>query len=351
MFVLALAMGLTGCATVGYYSHIINGHHALVEAEEDIEDILADHKYDEKIRARLSRALEIRQFASARLGLPDNDSYKTFVKLDRPYPVWNVIAAKPFSVQARQWCFFIVGCISYRGYFNKQEADAKAEELKAEGADVYVAGAPAYSTLGWFDDPLLSSMLYKNEAHLAGIIFHELAHQKVYIDDDSSFNEAFATAVELEGVRRWLNEQGDKAAIQEYRRYKDQQRHFNQLLQVTREALKKLYSKSHNKPVMLKNKQIIIAGMKHKHQELKRQWGGKSRYDKWMNQDINNAHLALVATYHELVSAFETLLRQQNNDLDKFYAEVERVGGLTRGARRKLLSELSQKVLMLDKNL
>lgn len=331
---------LTACGTVSYYSHIMNGHHELMQAEEDIVDILAKNKYDEAISARLSHALEIRQFASDKLDLPDNDSYKTFVKLDRKYPVWNVIAADRFSVQAKQWCFLIVGCISYRGYFGEQDAETKAKELRAEGLDVTVSPAAAYSTLGWFDDPLLSSMLYKEEAHLAGIIFHELAHQQVYIDDDSSFNEAFATAVELEGVRRWLEAQGDAKGIEKYRQYKQRQRQFNGLLQATRKKLQALYKTLQSEVILLAGKKQIIAEMKVEYQKATQQQGRSPGYDRWMQRDINNADLALVATYHEWVPAFEALLKQQGYKLDLFYTEVDRLGALSKNERSAILQQL-----------
>ena len=333
---------LQGCGTVSYYSHLVNGHYALVEAEEDIEDILHQNKYEEAIRLKLQKALEIRQFASKELALPDNDSYKTFVKLDRPYPVWNVVAAEKFSVKAKQWCFLIVGCINYRGYFNKQDAETKAAELAKEGYDVAVSPAAAYSTLGWFNDPLLSSMLYKEEAHLAGIIFHELAHQKVYIDDDSAFNEAFATAVELEGVRRWLESQHDKQGMKKYRVYKKRQKEFNQLLKATREKLKVLYSAVKTpEQHRLEKKQAIIRMMKKQYLALKKRWGGYAGYDKWMGREINNAHLALVATYHELVPGFESLLRVLKYDLPDFYNRVAQLGEQSSEQRRQFFADAS----------
>jgi len=335
---LLMLIGLPGCGSVSYYAHIMNGHHALTEAEEDIEDILAENKYDEVTRSRLKKALVMRRFASEQLALPDNDSYKTFVKLDRPYPIWNVVATERFSVKPRQWCFFIVGCISYRGYFKEQDAIDMAKELEAEGYDVAVSPAAAYSTLGWFDDPLLSSMLYKQDAHLAGIIFHELAHQKIYIDDDSSFNEAFATAVEIEGVRRWLESQNDKAGIERYRKYKQQQEEFNDLLKAGRQKLQALYAlakmSDKNK---LQEKQKIIKDMKKDYGELKKRWQGYSAYDKWMAREINNAHLALVATYHDLVPGFTKLLADSGANLAGFYAAVTRLGELPRAERLKKL--------------
>jgi len=338
-------MAQTGCSTFGYYSHLINGHYALTDNEEDIEHILASMKYDDRTRTSLSRALLIRQFASDRLGLPDNDSYKTFVKLDRPYPVWNVIAAEKFSVNAKQWCFLFVGCINYRGYFTEQDAEHKAQALKSAGYDVTVSPAAAYSTLGWFDDPLLSSMLYKEEAHLAGIIFHELAHQKVYIDDDSSFNEAFATTVELEGVRRWLDAQGDTQGMQKYRQYKRRQQAFNDFLQATRAKLKTLYKSGAAEDDLLAGKKRIISAMRIEYQTLRRQWQGYSGYDKWMQRDINNANLALVATYHELVPAFQALLGRQQNRLDLFYTEVQRLGERPRAERQAVLQDLASQTL------
>ncbi len=344
-FILCCYSVLTSCASVSYYSHIMNGHHELMSAEEDIEEVLAGNKYDEQTRASLSRALEIRQFSSKKLALPDNDSYKTFVKLNRRYPIWNVVATKRFSVNPRKWCFLFVGCISYRGYFNEHDALLKAQELKAQAYDVTVSPAAAYSTLGWFDDPLLSSMLYDEDVYLAGIIFHELAHQKVYIDDDSSFNEAFATAVELEGVRRWLEEHGDAEGTKKYRQKKRRQHEFNHLLLVTQQQLKLLYETQKDEAVLLKQKKNIISTMKVKYQELRKQWSGYTGYDNWMKRDINNADLALVATYYDLVPAFEILLEQEKYNLELFYAEVRRLGKLPRARRTLELQRLTRQKL------
>ena len=336
--IIFLPVIITGCASLGYYSHVMNGHFELMSGEQPIDALISEGKISKELQKKLQQVLQIRQFAVTELGLPDNDSYKTFVKLNRQYPVWNVVAAEQFSVKPRQWCFLIVGCISYRGYFNEQDARVKANELKAEGYDVYVAGAAAYSTLGWFDDPVLSSMLYKEESHLAGIIFHELAHQQVYIDDDSAFNEAFATAVELEGVRRWLKVQGDPQAINKYRTYKTRQAGFNKLLRKTQTQLAMLYKQKYDKQTMLQKKQQIIKGMKTDYQQLKKQWQGYKGYDDWMSKEINNARLALVATYHELVPAFERILKEQDYALDNFYREVKALGEMDKDKRHELLT-------------
>ena len=334
IFVLTL---LSGCATLSYYSHIMNGHLDLMSGQQPINEIISNKDTSQALQEKLKRVLEIRKFAVTELGLPDNDSYTHFVKLDRPYPVWNVVAAEKFSVEPKKWCFLIVGCISYRGYFNEQQANEKAEELKAAGYDVYVSGAAAYSTLGWFDDPVLSSMLYNEEAHLAGIIFHELAHQLIYIDDDSAFNEAFATALELEGVRRWLQKQGDAESIKRYRTYKNRQADFNQLLRSTQTKLKTLYAEKHDQKTMSDKKQGIIKSMHVDYQQLKQKWQGYKGYDRWMSKEINNARLALVATYYDLVPAFERMLQKQNFVLESFYQEVRKIGELEKKIRNNQL--------------
>jgi len=338
--IFVLAVSLSGCSTLGYYAHVVNGHLDLVSREEPIHELIEGNDLDAKLQQKLERVLKLREFASRELLLPDNDSYKTFVKLERQYPVWNVIAAGPYSVQAKQWCFLFTGCISYRGYFNKEGAMAMAAKLRQEGYDVYVAGVAAYSTIGWFDDPVLSSMLYDDEARLAGILFHELAHQKIYIEDDSSFNEAFATAVELEGVRRWLNQQGNPKAIERYRLHKQRQKQFQHLLAQTHEALKQAYGDEKDQHKLEKLKQDRFRQLQRQYAELKKSWGGYSAYDKWMQQGLNNAHLALVATYHELVPAFERILVEQDYDLHGFYREVKRLGAQTAEKRGQDLAQL-----------
>ena len=199
-----MALTVSACSSFGYYMDLMAGHSELLEQQKPISEILIDKETNLKLRELLETSQNIRNFASNRLDLPENDSYRMYADLKRRYAVWNVIAAKEFSVEPKKWCFLFVGCLSYRGYFSKEDAMAYASELKNEGYDVYVVGASAYSTLGWFDDPLLNTMMYKSEARRAGVIFHELAHQVVYIEGDSAFNEAFATTVEEEGIQRWM---------------------------------------------------------------------------------------------------------------------------------------------------
>ena len=338
--ILVLALLLSGCNSLGYYAHVVNGHLDLMSREEPIQDLLEDKDLDAKLQRKLQLVQRLRRFASDELLLPDNGSYKTFVRLERQYPVWNVIAAERYSVKAKQWCFLFTGCISYRGYFDQEQAVAMAAELKQQGYDVYVAGVAAYSTIGWFDDPVLSSMLYDDEARLAGILFHELAHQKLYIENDSSFNEAFATAVELEGVRRWLKQHGNQQEIQAYRRHKQRQKQFQHLLRQTHEALKQAYEGETEQHRLKELKRQHFQQLQQQYAELKKRWSGYSGYDKWMQQELNNAHLALVATYHELVPAFEHILEEQGHDLAHFYREVARLGALDAEKRGQRLAQL-----------
>lgn len=336
------SLTVSACSSFGYYMDLMAGHSELLEQQKPVKEILAENEIKPKLRNLLKMSQEMRDFASKKLHLPENDSYRTYADLKRPYAVWNVVAAKEFSVKPKKWCFLFVGCLSYKGYFLKQEATAYANELKKEGFDVYVAGANAYSTLGWFDDPLLNTMMYKSEARRAGIIFHELAHQVVYIDNDSAFNEAFATAVEQEGIRRWMKKKGESDQYEKYLRNKKRDSQLNQLLQETRDNLKKLYkTKISDKEKRLAKKEEF-ALMQKKYQKLKKSWGGYNVYDKWMNEGLNNSHLLLIATYHDLVPTFNAMLKNESYDLKKFYIAVEQYGKLDKEKRTQKLLLVKQ---------
>lgn len=329
-----IALLQSGCSSVGYYAGIMNGHLDLINQSEPVEKLIKDSKTPEKLRNMLITSQKIRDFASNSLYLPENDSYREYADLKRPFAVWNVIATREFSVDSEKWCFLFTGCLSYRGYFTETEATEYANSLKAKGLDVYVAGARAYSTLGWFSDPLLNTMMYQAEAYRAGIIFHELAHQEIYIEDDSAFNESFATTVEQEGIRRWFiaTEQADK--YEKYLKNKKQQQDFNSLLNTTRTQLQALYAKNIPDDQKRQGKADILRVMKKSYQKLKQSWGGDDGYDKWMAQDINNAHLALISTYHEFVPVFKKILASEENDLKKFYAKVKQIGKLKAPQRK-----------------
>ena len=328
---------LSSCSTFGYYYQAVSGHMDLVSKERPIDEVISDSETSAQLKQKLNLAKQAREFASSELGLPDNDSYKTYADLERSYVVWNVIATPAYSIKAKKWCFMIVGCISYRGYFDEKDAVELANELKTEGLDVQVSGATAYSTLGYFDDPLLNTMMAHSDASLVGIIFHELAHQVIYIEGDTAFNEAFASAVEQEGLRRWFAGQSDAEQYNRYLSTKQTKHEFYQLLKKTRVALQAAFEQAQTDSEKLATKQKIYAQL----QQDYTQWRDQTNfyaYDNWMQRDLNNAHLALIATYQDLVPGFLTLLATLKGDLPAFYKKVSELGELDKDQRNEQLT-------------
>ena len=339
--IIVASVGMSACASIEYYWQAIHGHTAILNREQPIKEILAKPDLDPELRQVLEGMQQARDFASHELALPDNDSYRVYADIEREYVIWNVIATDEFSVTPQQWCFPFAGCVSYRGFFNKADAQEFASQLRQQGKDVYVAGARAYSTLGWFDDPLLSTMLYQDEALRVGVLFHELAHQQLYIQNDSAFNEAFATAIAQEGVRRWFLHSGNSEAYKAYVLADKRRAEFNRLLQHTRKRLRQVYSETQDKTELLQQKQQIFAELQQAYVKLKQsQWNNDKRYDKWMAQPLNNAHLALAATYHELVPAFQKQLENVQSDLPEFYKQMKQLAALSNTERHARLTNL-----------
>lgn len=333
-----LLLALQGCASLEYYRQTAGGHFEVMHRRVPLARALADPELKPATRQRLVRVEQIRSFAITELHLPDNGSYRSYADLERPYVLWNVFAAPRFELKALQSCFPLVGCLSYRGYYAESDARAHAEQLRAQGHDVYVGGVAAYSTLGWFSDPVLNTMLRWSETELAGVIFHELAHQKLYVRDDSGFNESFATAVQEEGLRRWLDRQADdalrQAADQEARRRED----FVRLVQATRRRLQQLYASGQPAAQMAQSKAEVFDEMRAEYGQLKQAWNGYAGYDGWFGSDLNNAKLMAVATYHEWVPAFRQLMRASDGDLPRFYQDAELAARLPADIRRRWLS-------------
>jgi predicted aminopeptidase len=321
--VVALALLLlSGCSSLSYYTQAVHGQLEISSEATPIGQVLADPATDPKVRQRLQLVREARAFATTELGLPDNGTFQSYANLHRPYVVWNVFAAPAFSVTPVHWCFPIAGCVAYRGYFSEAAAQEAGAALRAEGLDVFVAGIPIYSTLGWFNDPVLNTFIGYPDPELVGVIFHELAHQVVYLPGDSVFNESFATAVEDEGVRRWLEHVGSPASYAQYEKAQARKRAFTELLVHTRDRLAAVYEqpgteeRSSGKARVLKEAQTQYA-------DLKRSWGGYTGYDKWfMDTPLNNAKLAAVMLYADRLPAFRGLLAEVSGDLPRFYAEV-----------------------------
>ncbi|WP_051377930.1 aminopeptidase [Derxia gummosa] len=348
-----LAAGLlattAGCSTVGYYAQSVAGQAELLREARPIDDWIADPATDPKLRTRLEQVAAMRVFAVRELGLPDNESYTRYADLRRPYVVWNVFATKPLSLALETSCFPVVGCVGYRGYFAEADARAWAEPLRAQGLDVNVAGIPAYSTLGWFADPVLNTFVNLPEPELARMLFHELSHQVAYAKGDTMFNESYATAVEREGVKRWLALRADPSLAAAYAVYDGRRHDFLALIDTQRERLAALYASDLDDDAKLAAKRDAFARLRADYETLKRErWNGYAGYDRFFAQDLNNAHIAAIAAYHQLVPAFERLLAEQHGDLRRFHAEVRRLARLGPIGRRQAIERLCADCLPVD---
>ena len=325
-----------------------------MNAARPIDDWLADPATPAELRPRLELARRIRAFASSDLALPDNASYHRYADLRRSAAVWNVAAAPPDSLVLKTWCFPFVGCVGYRGYYDESAARELAAQLRQQdGLEVAVYGIPAYSTLGWLNwaggDPLLSTFIRYPEGELARMIFHELAHQVVYVDDDTMFNESYATAVERLGVARWLKDQASDTARREYEAFDTRRRAFRALTMQTREELSKVYegkSASTDKAAeRMKAKDEVMQRFRDRYAALKQGWtaagGPFNGYDRWVER-ANNASFGVQAAYDELVPGFEALFAQEGGDWPRFHAAVAELARLPRQERRKRLKEMGR---------
>lgn len=343
MFPLMLTLALGGCALPGYYGQAMNGELSLLTARVPIRRLLASPETPATLKARLQLAAEIRRYASAQLGLPRNGSYTSYVALDRPYVSWDVFATKPFSLQPLTWCFLVAGCVPYRGYFRQAAAQAFAAKLRAQGDDVYVGGVPAFSTLGWFDDPLVSSMLSWGDTMLANFIFHELAHQELYLQGDADFNESFAVTVADVGVHRWLAATGRESQLPAY---EAGQRHGYMivlLVDTARGKLTELYASGSPKAVMAARKRQIFVQLRQSYAVLRPQLGNDTGYDSFFNGPLNNASLLTVTTYTRWVPAFRALLAENGGNLPLFYGAVKCLMRLPTAQRDAALQKLRVK--------
>jgi len=301
-----------------------------------IEHVLADPGTPAPTRTKLETAVEAREFAVRELGLPDGKSYRSYADLGRPYAVWNVVATPEFSLQPRRWCFPVAGCVAYRGYFAEPPANAFAWKLVASGDDAIVEGVATYSTLGHLPDPLFSTMLGWSETRLVGTIFHELAHERLYVPGDSAFNEAFANVVEVAGVRKWLVARGRPQDLEVYEASRRRQAEFVKLLLGTRTELSALYASGLPPAEMRIAKNREFGRLKYEYAGLRARWGGFGGYDAWFARPLDNARLASVATYHDCVPGLERELAAAGS-LPAFYERAEALAKLTPEARRAAL--------------
>jgi len=311
---------LSGCTGTAYLLQAANGEWHVIHGRKPIVEVIDDPRTPEPLIRELAEVREARDFASRELDLPDNDSYRTYVEIDRPYVVWNVVAAPVLSVQPKEWCFPIAGCVAYRGYFEEKRARDFAARLKRSGYDVVIEGVPAYSTLGKLPDPVMSTMMRYGSDELASMIFHELAHQLLYVRNDSRFDEGFAVTVQDEGLKRWLEYKGRPARIAELQKDRAEDEQFVALLRRTRARLAQLYASSAPRATKLRRKQQLLAALAVEIHALERRLAVRfPEYDAWIAQGLNNAELVSVGTYNDCVPGFERLLRQENDDLPRFY--------------------------------
>jgi predicted aminopeptidase len=322
-FVIAAAALVVGCQSLAYYTQAILGHSKVMAKARPVEEWLADPATAPELKQRLETARRIREFAWKNLKLPENKSYLAYAELNRSYVVWNVFAAPAFSVEPKKECFPFTGCVSYRGFYSEDEARRHAAKLREAGYDVHVGGVPAYSTLGWFDDPLLSTFIRYPDAQLARLVFHELAHQLVYAKDDTTFNESFAVTVEEEGVRRWLEAEGRSGELALFRGAQARKREFGARVSEARERLAGIYRMDLPREAMLEHK-------RGEWERLRAAYPG-------MPAEANNAFLASIALYTDLVPAFERLLAESGS-LESFYQRVKKLAATEPSKRETKLS-------------
>jgi predicted aminopeptidase len=336
-----LLAAIASCSNMPYYLQSVRGQLDIWSRQHDIDSVIASPDTPEKLRSQLQTVLEIREFASTELALPDNASYRIYANLERPYVVWNVFAAPEFSIQPHQWCFPIAGCVSYRGYFDKTEAERFAARLAAQGFDVFVGGVPAYSLLGYFPDPVLNTFIHYPVPLLARLIFHELAHQVVYVKDDTVFNESFAVAVEQEGLRRWIERHGTSEDMAVYTTLEARRAQFGHFIEAYRNQLDALYRTNLAPEILRERKAETFAQMRTDYEKLKSSWGGFAGFDRFMEQGPNNALLASIAIYSKRVPAFQALLAQHDGDLKRFYGAVRQLARMDKTERTAALEALA----------
>jgi predicted aminopeptidase len=339
----AVAVALGGCESIGYYAQAAHGQWQLLSSRQPVGDLLASPQTDPALKQRLELINEVRDFAREKIDLPVGENFATYVDVGRPYVIWNVFAAPELSIKPMTWCYPIAGCVSYRGYFAESAANDKARQLSEQGYDVYVGGVRAFSTLGWFDDSILSTYAMQSEASLAGLIFHELAHQVVYVEDDTAFNESFAQSVEQLALQQYF---GSRAAdptraraFATYMANQSREQAFTTMLLKARTSLHDVYSSGKDDAERRAGKQRVLAQLAVDYEQLKLQWNGDARYDQWM-KTVNNAKLATIADYHQWTGAFRNL-RRQNSTWQQFYEAAKALAALTKDERQQRLRHLA----------
>jgi len=335
-----LSLLLVTCVSPGYYVQAVTGHLELMRRQQPVAEIISAEQTDPTLRGRLELATELRAFAVRELGLPDNGSYTQFVRTGRDAVTWNVVATPELSLEVRRWCFLVAGCVPYRGYFQREAAEKFASNLHSDGLDVVVSPATAYSTLGWFEDPLLDTMLRYRDEQLAAVLFHELAHQQVYVRDDTDFNESYASFVEEVGVTLWLQASGRADRLPEWQRLQQAAARFDSLLLQTRDRLTGLYASPATEDEKRRTKGILFQHLEADYQELVNgPWNGNDYFAGWFAGELNNARLALFNSYRGGICAFSALYAEAGQDIRRFHARAAEWADLEPAARRAWLEQ------------
>jgi len=347
---LSLLPLLSACSDLGYYWHTANGHMTLMNKRIDIDVMLEDPELEPKLRERLQLVKEIREFSVETLSLPESGSYNNYVQLDRPYALKNLFAATEFSTDLHVWCYPIVGCASYRGYYDEDRLAEYVEQLKAQNFDTYIGFVPAYSTLGWFDDPVLSSFIYWPDYRLAGLLFHELSHQRIFIESDTGFNESLAVAVQQAGTELWLESSSRSAQRDEFRHWIEYQSEVTGLIEQTRDTLAELYQGDQDETIKREQKQFIFASTRESYSALAQRLNYRGGYESWFAGELNNAKLGSVSAYHEQLPAFLAILKARDYDFSAFFDTVEGISKLNKEERDECLALWSEGKLSGDEN-
>jgi len=357
VLLLILTFTWVGCENLRYYNQAINGQYQIVANRRPIPTLIADKDTPRELKAKLRLVMELREFADKELKLPVKRQYLQYSDLHRRFVVWNVSAAQEFSLEPISWRFPIVGKATYRGYFSEKEARAYGEKLQKQGFDVDVGGVEAYSTMGWFRDPVLNTFINNTDVDLAETLFHELAHQTAFAGGDTDFNEAFATAVAEEGLRRWMLSKKDAAAFREYEASLKRKTQFLKLVMNARRSLEHFYQEQTSTNTQLaslaitsvpisdkrERKEAIINQLRADYLNLHKSWDGSHDYENWFKRPINNAKLNSVATYYELVPAFNQMLEECHGDLPSLYARARKLVKMKRSERDALVGRLARR--------
>ena len=345
-----LLLLLGGCADLGYYWHNASGHLSIMNQRTDIDELLADEQLNAGLRERLLLVQEIRRFSIARLGLPENDSYDSYVELDRPWVIQNIFAAPEFSTRLYEWCYPIIGCAAYRGYYDQERLLSYADKLEADGLEVHIGPVSAYSTLGWFDDPVLSSFIDWPDYRLAGLLFHELTHQQIYIDDDTRFNESLASAVQQVGTELWLSANNRDQQLIELSRWQDYRAEVIVLIEAIQGRLGQIYASDIDDIAKRSNKARILNESRNMHREIAAKHGVTGGFTRWFEQDLNNAKIGSISAYNSWSAAFVNMIRAHDLDFAAFFDYVESIGSLKKPARDACLTAWDQGTVRLQTN-